>query len=86
MRYSVIGDVTEEVMNPISVQVDYWAASMEDAVTIEGRIRAVSLAYYRRSVGGLSMWVTVEDARDMGDPQPGVIHRSLDLRCVPARA
>lgn len=86
VRYTLIGDFEEETLNPITVQIDYWALSKQKAVTIEKRIRTVLSARRRASFNGVSMWILYLDSRDMDDPQPGTVHRSLDFRCVPVRA
>lgn len=86
LRYTLIVDREQEVMNPILVQLDYWAADRAQAVTIESRIRAVLNARVRRTVGGIGMWTLYQDSRDGTDPQPGVVHRSLDFRFVPVAA
>lgn len=85
-RYTVIADIEEETLNPVTIQVDYWAMSRAKAMAIEQRLRKVAAARRRMTVGGVAMWVLYLDSRDMDDPQPGVVHRSLDFRCVPVRA
>jgi hypothetical protein len=86
VRYQVISDVEEETLNNVLVQFDYWAQNRNSARNIERRIRETLGARTRRSFGSLEMWVLYLDGRDMGDPMPGVVHRSLDFRCVPVRA
>lgn len=85
LRYTLIFDREEEVMNPILVQFDYWAKDRAQAVVIESRLRTIVGARVRRTLGGVEMATLYEDSRDGTDPQPGVVHRSLDFRFVPVR-
>lgn len=85
IRYTMIYDTEEEVMNPIGVQVDYWARNIEQAFVIEKRIRTVLSTPVRRVFGGIEMLTQYVDGRDMDDPQPGVVHRSLDFRFEPVK-
>lgn len=85
VRWTLIADTEQEVMNPLLVQLDYWATSMASAATIERRIRRVLSRRVRRTVGGIEMATLFEDARDMPDPGVGVVHRSLDFRFEPVR-
>lgn len=86
LRYSVIADTQDETLNPILLQVDYWARNRSEAATIERKIRFDINAGTLTSFDGVSMWVLFVEGRDADDPQPGVVHRSLDFRCVPVRA
>ena len=85
VRYTVVSDVEEEVMNPIIIQIDYWASGRAAAVAIEERIRAVLNHPIRRTFGGLDMETSFDGARDSSDPEPGVVHRQLDFRFVPVK-
>jgi hypothetical protein len=85
VRYTVVSDVEEEVMNPIILQLDYWATNRTQAITIEERIRAVLNRYVRRTFGGIDMQTSFDGARDSNDPDVGVVHRQLDFRFVPVK-
>lgn len=85
VRYTVVSDVEEEVMNPIILQLDYWAADRAQAATIEQRIRAVLNRPTRRTFGGIDMETSFDGARDSSDPDAGVVHRQIDFRFVPVK-
>ena len=86
VEWSMIGDAVGEVMERVIVQLDYWATSMPEAVTIEARIRAVLHNDVRRTFGGIDMATSYLDSRSHEHPEPGVVHRSLDFLFEPVRA
>lgn len=86
MRYTVIAENEEEILNPIILQVDYWTLSRVKGVTLERRLRWLTVTRWPVTINDVAMWVFLDDSRDAPDPQPGVLHRQLDFRCVPVRA
>lgn len=92
IRYTLVTDFDEEVLNPIMLQIDYWALSRAKAVTIEGRIEAVlkkplGTSFALTGIGEtVRMGCELIERRDASDPQPGVVHRQLDFRFTPVRA
>lgn len=85
VEWLVLDDVLQEVMNPIRLQVDYWAPHPGVAATIERRIRAVLHRDTRRTVAGINMATLYEDSWTPDAPT-GVIHRSLRFRLEPVRS
>jgi hypothetical protein len=80
-------DREEENHNPIDIQVDYWARGVARAATIEARIRALTHRDTARELGGYRMWTLYLDSRSHDYPaDPGVFHRSLDIRLAPLRS
>lgn len=80
-------DLEEENFNPFDVQVDYWARGFEQAATIEFRIRALTHRDTARELGGYRLWTLYLDSRSHEYPaDPGVYHRSLDIRFAPLRS
>jgi len=89
--YQLIYEAEEEVLNPIIVQIDYWAAkdgttpARAQAALLEQRIRRVLHHPIRRDFGGIEMATLFVESRDMDDPKPGVIRRQLDFRFEPVK-
>lgn len=89
--YQLIYEAEEEVLNPIIVQIDYWAAKVgttparAQAALMEQRIRRVLHHPIRRDFGGIEMATLFVESRDMDDPKPGVIRRQLDFRFEPVK-
>lgn len=85
IAWMVFSDLIEENTNPIRVQFDVFARGIDQALTIEGRLRAILHRDLPQALGGVLMWTQLLDARGHADPEPGVIHRSLDFNLEPAR-
>lgn len=75
----------EENTEPITVQFDIWARGYAAAVAIEGRLRALLHSDTPVDWAGLKLWSQYQDGRDHEDPEPGVVHRSVDYELKPAR-
>lgn len=86
LRYTVITESENEITNPILLQVDYWTLSRAKGITLERRLRWLTVTRWPITINNVVMWIFLEDSRDAADPQPGVLHRQLDFRCVPVRA
>lgn len=83
-----------ENTEPLLFQFDVWAKAggganpYSNAMAIEARLRAVLLPYNSsgaKTIGGLPMLIEMELSRDHEDPEPGVVHTSLDIRFEPAK-
>lgn len=85
VEWLVLDDVLEEVMNPITLQLDFWAAHPGQAVKIERRLRALLHRDTRRTVAGINMATLYVDSMTTDAPT-GVIHRSLRFRFEPVRS
>ena len=85
VEYFIVLDRYEESLNPILVQWDYWARGMQQATTIERRLRSVLHSETRRQFAGVDCATLYDDSRDHRHPEPGVIHRSVDIRFEPVR-
>jgi hypothetical protein len=85
VAWTLVTENEQEVLNPTLIQLDYWATGRVQAVTIERRIRRVLHSNIRRTFGGIEMATLFEESRDMNDPKPGVVHRSLDFRFEPVK-
>lgn len=85
VEWFVVSTAPGESTQVLRTQWDLWAPSMASALMIETRLRA--LLDHRRiaTLGGVQMWVRLEDARDLPDPEPGVIHRLLEFVFEPVR-
>ena len=91
VTWTLVSDVEGESLDRIVVQWDIWArpdgvnSARRNAATIERRIRHVLHADVFRTLGGIYMATLYEDGRDHGDPDPEVVHRSVDIRFEPVR-
>jgi hypothetical protein len=85
IRLTVVDDREGEVLETILLQVSFWGRSRENAVAIERRVRRVLHADTRRDFDGIEMATLFVEGRDMDDPEPGVVARSLDFRFEPVR-
>jgi hypothetical protein len=90
VEWLVIVDREEELHNPITVQVDYWAKGTTLAATIERRIRRLTHRDVARvwTFDGVQyrLWTRYIDSRTHDYPaDPGVLHRSLDYEFRPLR-
>jgi hypothetical protein len=85
LRYTVVADSAGETLAEVLIQFDLWAESREQAAVIEREIRRLRRDHFR-DLAGLKVVALVQESRDMGDPQPGVVHRSVDMRFVVVRA
>lgn len=85
IAWIVVSDVDDENTNPIRVQLDIFARGIDQALAIEGRLRALLQRDVPHTVSGMLMWTQLLESRDRADPEPGVIHRSLDFNLEPAR-
>lgn len=86
IEYLMMGDVEEELFNPIQVQVDFWARGIKKAAQIERRIRVLTHSDVAQDLGGERMWLRYQDARTTDYPaDPGVVHRILDFQFEPIR-
>lgn len=75
----------DECFEPFVWQWGVFARDLATALTIEGRLRKRLDRKTFRQIGGIMMSARYEDSRDHDDPEPGVIHRSLDFRVEPVR-
>jgi hypothetical protein len=83
-----ITDRAAENTEPMLFQFDVWARGYAAAMAIEHRIRRVLLPYGDSgavTLDGLPMLAELDDSRDHEDPEPGVVHTSLDIRFEPAK-
>jgi hypothetical protein len=85
VEWIIVGDFVEEVFNPITLQLDYWAKGPGPAATIEERLRTLLHRETRRTFGGMDMSTLYEDSHTPDSPHPGVIHRTLRFRFEPVR-
>ena len=85
VAWMVFSDLKAENTKEIRAQLDVFARGIDQALTIEGRVRALLDRDVPQTLEGVLMWTSVEDARDHADPEAGVIHRSMDLTLEPAR-
>jgi hypothetical protein len=85
LRYSVVAESAGETLAEVLVQFDLWAEGREQAAVIEREVRRLARDHFR-DMAGLRVAALVQESRDMGDPQPGVVHRSVDMRFVVVRA
>jgi hypothetical protein len=87
VEWVAIIDREEELFNPITVQVDYWARGVPKAAAIEGHIRRLTHRDTARVLGGYRMWTLYQDSRSHQYPaELGVVHRSMDFLFRPLRA
>lgn len=85
--WSLVTDNETESWNPITVQVDIFAASLAQAITIERRIRLLTHRDVARDLGGHQVWTRYLDSRSHPyTEEPGTVHRSLDFQFEPLRA
>lgn len=84
LAWLVYGDRREENTNPIRVQFDIYARGLDQTLTIESAVRRLH-GDTPRTIQGVRMWATLDDARGDAAPDPGVTHRSLDFIFEPAR-
>lgn len=89
VEYLTTSDREEENFNPIFIQVDFWARGMDQAATIEERLRSITHRDTARSwtPDGLRLWTQYVDARTLPYPKdPGVVYRSMDFRFAGVRS
>jgi hypothetical protein len=84
-RYTQIYDVPGEVTGLVGYQFDVWTTGREPAMQACRRLYSLLHRRALAQVGGVAMWMLYQDQRDMADPEPGVVHRSIDFRFVPVR-
>lgn len=86
IEWLLVGDIEEEVFNPITVQFDYWA-NIKDAPTIEGRLRMrLNRPGTFRVIGGIYMATLYEDGYEIEYPRgPGIKHKALRFNFIPLR-
>lgn len=85
VEYFMVFDRERESLNPIMIQIDYFARGIAKAAIIERRIRSVLHRDRRRTFAGSDCATLYEDGRDHDYPETGVVHRSLDFRFEPVR-
>lgn len=86
IEYLMIGDVEEELFNPITVQVDFWVRGIKKAAQVERRIRVLTHSDVGQDLGGERMWLRYLDSRTVEyTAEKGVVHRILDFRFEPIR-
>lgn len=85
ITWQAFSDEIAENTNPIEVQFDVFARGIDQALVLEGRLRAILHRDTPQTLGGVLMRTQLADARDHEDPEPGVVHRSLDFELEPAR-
>ena len=80
VEYVMLDDREGEWLNPIGIQVDYWARGMKKAQEIERRLRLLTHQDYGQELGGERLWMNYTDSRTIEYPNdPGVVHRALDF-------
>jgi hypothetical protein len=84
IAWTVFSDISRENTQEVRVQLDVFARGLDEALTVEGRLRARH-GDTPQTIQGLRMLVQLEDARDHNDPEPGRVHRSLDFHLEPTR-
>lgn len=84
VSWLVFSDRIEENTNPIRVQFDLFARSIDQALSIEAGIRSLH-SDTPQTIGGVLMLAQLDDARGDADPAHGVVHRSFDFNFTPAR-
>ena len=93
VTWTLVSDVEEEVWERIVVQFDIWSRpsiapaidARTRAATIERRVRRVLHSDVFRALGGVVMATLFQEGRDHDDPDPEVVHRSVDFRFEPFR-
>jgi hypothetical protein len=87
-----VTDGLAESTEPMLFQFDVWAKdgggalAYANAMAIEARIRAVlNRDGGLLTLGSLTLFAGLDDSRDHEDPEPGVVHTSLDFRFEPAK-
>lgn len=87
-----VSDTLAENTEPMLFQFDVWAKAgagrqaYSNAMAIEARLRAVlHRDGANLTLGGIPMLASLDDSRDHEDPEPGVVHTSLDFRFEPAK-
>jgi hypothetical protein len=85
VEWIIVGDFSEEVFNPLTLQLDFWAVGPAQAAVIEGRLRALLHRETRRLIGGISTTVRLDEAMTLQHPSPGVVARSLRFNMDPVR-
>lgn len=81
----IVSDTPRENTGRVLVQVDTWSTSPDASGVIEGRIFALLHSDLPQTLGGLKMFTTYQDSRDHEDPEPGVVHWSMDFMFEPHR-
>lgn len=84
IAWAVFSDVPRENTQEVRVQIDVFARGLDEALAIEGRLRARH-GDTPQTIQGVLMLLQLEDARDHEDPEPGRVHRSLDFHLEPTR-
>jgi len=85
VAYTIIAATLTETTEPILTQWDIFAASMDDVVGIERRLRRLLHWVGWRDIDGVMLSSVYEASRDHPPPGPGRWHRSLDFRHQPVR-
>jgi hypothetical protein len=86
VEYFVVSSGLRENTEPIVIQFDVWSNGFTAAAAIADRLHEVLHAEGTTELGGLRMYARRADGpRDHGDPEPRVVHRSIDFRFEPAR-
>lgn len=85
VTYTIVTSVLTETMEPVITQWDIFAASMDQLVGVERRLRRLLHWVGWRDVGGVRLSSVYEESRDHPPPDPGRWHRSLDFRHQPVR-
>lgn len=86
VEYLLVSDREEEWLNPIGVQVDFWARGLRKAAQIERRIRLLTHSDVAQYLDGERIWMQFLDARTVEYPaEAGVVHRILDFMFTPVR-
>lgn len=83
--YTVIVDTERENTDEFRVQWDWWIRGDDDLIALEKRLRELVTARIAEEVQGVWMWMEFLAARDHPYPDPGVRHRSMDVRYELAR-
>lgn len=88
VEWDLVANTEEENLEPLLFQFDIWARGYAQFVTIAQRVRTVlrpDPGKGSTTLGGIPMLIEFVDGRSHPDPEPGVVHRSLDIRFQPAK-
>lgn len=85
VEYRVVSSPLRENTVRVLVQFDVWAYGLPGAKAIQDRLVALLHRDLPEEVEGVPMWLQYQDSRDNGDPDPRVVHRSVDFLFEPAR-
>lgn len=86
IEYLVVADREEELFNPITVFVDFWARGIKKSAQIERRIRTLTHWDVGQDLDGERVWIHISDGRGLEYPaDSGVVHKQLEIQFKPIR-